>query len=68
MTSERPGINPSAKPSGIGCAECLATGGWWLHLVNPRGRTLCFGQFAWRRFAMSPGVSVEARAPNRPVT
>jgi hypothetical protein len=32
MTSERPGINPSAKPSGIGCVECLATGGWWLHL------------------------------------
>jgi len=32
MTSERPGINPSAKPSGTGCVECLATGGWWLHL------------------------------------
>ncbi len=26
------GINPSAKPSGSGCVECLATGGWWLHL------------------------------------
>jgi hypothetical protein len=26
------GINEMAKPSGEGCAECLATGGWWLHL------------------------------------
>jgi Zn-finger in ubiquitin-hydrolases and other protein len=26
------GINASVKPSGDGCAECLASGGWWLHL------------------------------------
>jgi Zn-finger in ubiquitin-hydrolases and other protein len=26
------GINPHSKPTGTGCAECLATGGWWLHL------------------------------------
>jgi hypothetical protein len=26
------GINPTATPSGVGCAACLATGGWWLHL------------------------------------
>jgi hypothetical protein len=26
------GINPTATPSGLGCAACLATGGWWLHL------------------------------------
>ena len=26
------GINPASKPSGDGCVECLATGGWWLHL------------------------------------
>lgn len=26
------GINSRAKPSGNGCAECLAAGGWWLHL------------------------------------
>jgi hypothetical protein len=25
-------IDPNAKPSGTGCVECLATGGWWLHL------------------------------------
>jgi hypothetical protein len=26
------GINPSVPPSGTGCADCEATGGWWLHL------------------------------------
>jgi hypothetical protein len=25
-------IDPSAAPSGTGCAECLAAGGWWFHL------------------------------------
>ena len=25
-------IDPNAPPSGTGCAECLATGGWWFHL------------------------------------
>ena len=29
---ERSGISPTAKPSGTGCVECLATNGWWLHL------------------------------------
>src|SRR5271167_2673859 len=32
MNSDREGINPAAKPSGTGCVECLATGGWWFHL------------------------------------
>jgi hypothetical protein len=26
------GINPNIEPSGDGCVECLASGGWWLHL------------------------------------
>jgi hypothetical protein len=25
-------IDPSAPPSGTGCADCETTGGWWLHL------------------------------------
>ncbi len=29
MTS---GINPAAVPSGAGCVECDAAGGWWVHL------------------------------------
>jgi hypothetical protein len=32
MKSDRQGINPVVPPSGNGCAECLASGGWWLHL------------------------------------
>jgi hypothetical protein len=30
--SALPGIDPSVAPSGIGCAECEASQGWWLHL------------------------------------
>ena len=25
-------IDPTVPPSGAGCVECLATGGWWFHL------------------------------------
>jgi len=32
MRAQRDGINPSAEPSGTGCAECLAAGSWWFHL------------------------------------
>ena len=32
MTDETPAIDPDVPPSGEGCAECLAAGGWWLHL------------------------------------
>ena len=30
--SSVPGIDPSAAPSGAGCVECDAAGGWWVHL------------------------------------
>ena len=30
--TEIAGIDPSVPPSGHGCAECDATGGWWVHL------------------------------------
>ena len=29
MKREEDGINPLAEPSGTGCLECLAEGGWW---------------------------------------
>lgn len=32
MKSERKEVNPNIPPSGNGCVECLASGGWWLHL------------------------------------
>jgi hypothetical protein len=27
-----PGVDPDVKPSGTGCVECDAAGGWWVHL------------------------------------
>jgi hypothetical protein len=30
--TETPGIEPSVPPSGTGCVECDAAGGWWVHL------------------------------------
>ena len=30
--AEIAGINPPVPPSGPGCVECDATGGWWFHL------------------------------------
>ena len=30
--TEIPGIEPSVPPSGTGCVECDAAGGWWVHL------------------------------------
>jgi hypothetical protein len=32
MKSQRHDISPLVPPSGESCAECLASGGWWLHL------------------------------------
>jgi hypothetical protein len=32
MATIKDGINPTAKPTGTGCVECLKTHGWWLHL------------------------------------
>ncbi len=32
MSKKNEGIDPNAKPSGDGCAECTASGGWWFHL------------------------------------
>lgn len=32
MSTIRDGVNLTALPSGTGCVECLAGGGWWVHL------------------------------------
>ena len=33
MTEQRiNGVDPAVMPSGTGCVECEASGGWWLHL------------------------------------
>jgi Zn-finger in ubiquitin-hydrolases and other protein len=28
----RDGTDPAVPPSGPGCVDCLASGGWWVHL------------------------------------
>lgn len=30
-------VDPDAAPSGTGCVECLASGGWWFHLRRCAG-------------------------------
>ncbi|WP_395694394.1 UBP-type zinc finger domain-containing protein [Nocardioides sp.] len=30
--SERAGVDATVAPSGTGCVECEAAGGWWVHL------------------------------------
>ena len=30
--TEIKGVDPAVPPSGNGCVECDAAGGWWLHL------------------------------------
>jgi hypothetical protein len=30
--TEMPGVNADVAPSGTGCVECDAAGGWWVHL------------------------------------
>lgn len=32
-----PEIDPSVPPSGPGCVECTASGGWWFHLRRCAG-------------------------------
>jgi len=32
MTTRSEAIDPEVAPSGPGCVECEASGGWWVHL------------------------------------
>ena len=34
---EVPEIDPTVRPSGTGCVECEAEGGWWVHLRRCAG-------------------------------
>lgn len=61
--STTPAINPDVPPSGTGCADCEAAGGWWVHLRRCAacGRIGCCDT--------SPGqhASHHARAAGHPV-
>ncbi len=32
MSTQGNAIDPTVSPSGPGCADCTASGGWWFHL------------------------------------
>ena len=57
------GIDLAAKPSGEGCAECLASGGWWLHLR----RCAACGQVGCCDSSPSQHASNHARDAHHPV-
>jgi len=58
-----PGIDPTVPPSGTGCADCDATGGWWLHL---RRCAQC-GHIGCCDNSPSQHASAHAAATNHPI-
>jgi hypothetical protein len=62
MTEIR-GIDPTASPSGPGCADCEAAGGWWLHL---RRCAQC-GQIGCCDSSPSQHASAHAAATGHPI-
>jgi hypothetical protein len=58
-----PDIDPSVPPSGDGCVECLAAGGWWVHL---RRCARC-GHIGCCDSSLGRHASAHARATDHPV-
>jgi len=58
-----PGIDPSVPPSGTGCVECDAAGGWWVHL---RRCTQC-GHIGCCDSSPSQHASAHAAATGHPI-
>jgi hypothetical protein len=61
--SELEGVDPAAVPSGVGCAECEADSGWWLHL---RRCAQC-GQIGCCDTSPSQHATAHARDTGHPV-
>jgi hypothetical protein len=57
------GIDPSVPPSGTGCVECDASGGWWFHL---RRCALC-GHVGCCDSSPSQHATAHAAATGHPV-
>ena len=58
------GIDPTVAPSGTGCLECLAGGGWWVHL---RRCAQC-GHIGCCDTSPAQHASAHARQTGHPVT
>lgn len=56
------GIDPSARPSGEGCVECLAGEGWWFHLR----RCAACGHIGCCDSSPSQHATAHARAEDHP--
>jgi hypothetical protein len=63
MTEQIAGVDPSVPPSGTGCVECEAAGGWWLHL---RRCTQC-GHIGCCDTSPSQHATAHAKATGHPV-
>ena len=61
--SDEDWVNPDVPPSGTGCVECEATGGWWFHL---RRCTLC-GHIGCCDSSPSQHASKHAAATSHPM-
>ena len=61
--TEIQGIDPTVPPSGPGCAECEAAGGWWLHL---RRCAQC-GHIGFCDSSPSQHASAHAAATGHPI-
>jgi hypothetical protein len=61
--SDNPAIDPTAAPSGAGCAECDAADGWWFHL---RRCAFC-GHIGCCDSSPSQHASAHAAAAGHPV-
>jgi hypothetical protein len=63
MTEQIVGVDPTVPPSGTGCVECEASGGWWLHL---RRCTQC-GHIGCCDTSPSQHATAHAKATGHPV-
>jgi hypothetical protein len=57
------GVDPTVPPSGTGCVECEAAGGWWLHL---RRCTQC-GHIGCCDTSPSQHATAHSKATGHPV-
>ncbi|MFI6578639.1 UBP-type zinc finger domain-containing protein [Nocardiopsis sp. NPDC050513] len=60
---ETTGIDPTVPPSGEGCVECLADGGWWVHLR----RCAACGHIGCCDSSPSRHATAHARSAGHPV-
>jgi hypothetical protein len=63
VPDQRDGVDPEVPPSGTGCQECLAAGGWWVHL---RRCALC-GHVGCCDTSPSQHTTAHAKATGHPV-